>query len=139
MKNLMPTCQGRADAPSDAFNKLTAREPEKSDAPNPMNVLYGLGVDMSAAVFEQRYLKNAPALSDHIASAEQVYVTATFRHELRAFDFVLGPIGMEIEYKFRRLLCTNVMPYSQASTFAELLEGSEVVAIYADSFVTSSI
>ena len=68
-------------------------------------------------------------LSVLFATVERVSVTVTFRHELRAFDFVPGPIGMEIEYKFGRLLCTNVMPNSQASTFAELLEGSEIVAV----------
>jgi len=65
MNNLLPTYQGRADAPSDAFNKLSAWEPEKSDARNPKNVPYGLGVDLSEEIFEQKYLKNAPAQPDH--------------------------------------------------------------------------
>jgi hypothetical protein len=63
--NLLPTYQGRADAPSDAFKKLSAWEPEKSDACNPKNVPYGLGVDISEDIFEQKYLKNAPAQPDH--------------------------------------------------------------------------
>ena len=56
-------------------------------------------------------------------------VTVTFRHELRSFDFLPGPIGMEVEYKFRRLLCTGVLPNSQAARFSELLDGAEVVAV----------
>jgi len=70
-----------------------------------------------------------PPMSVLLATVERVSVTVTFRHELRSFDFMPGPIGLEVQYKYCRLLCTNVIPDSQASRFTELLDGAEVVAV----------
>jgi len=83
----------------------------------------------SFASAAQDGVESGPPMSVLLATVERVSVTVTFRHELRSFDFQPGPIGMEVEYKFGRLLCTNVLSRSQASQYADLLDNAEVVAV----------
>lgn len=44
-------------------------------------------------------------LSLLVCSQERACVTVCYRHELRSFDFAVGPIGMEVEHKYHRLIC----------------------------------
>jgi hypothetical protein len=68
-------------------------------------------------------------LSILFSTVERVSIVVSHRHELRSFDFLPGPIGMEVEYKFSRLLCTKVLYGSQAMPHRDVLEGTEIVAV----------
>ena len=51
------------------------------------------------------------------------------KHEARDFHFSPGSIGMQIEVKFDRLICTHVLPASQAEIYKDSLMGAEIVAV----------
>ncbi len=68
-------------------------------------------------------------LSVLLSPMEKVCVTMTARHALRSFHFVPGPIGMEIEFKYDRLICTKILPNSQASVHSAVLLNTEIVSV----------
>lgn len=68
-------------------------------------------------------------LSVLMAPLERIAVTMSGRHQVQDFDFSSGSIGMEIEIKFDRLICTNVLPASQAEKYKVELTDAEIVAV----------
>ena len=68
-------------------------------------------------------------LSVLLSPMEKICVTMTARHDLRGFHFVPGPIGMEIEFKHDRLVCTKIIPNSQASAYSAVLLNTEIVSV----------
>ena len=74
-------------------------------------------------------LESCAPLSVLLAAQERVCVTLCYRHELRSFDFEVGRIGMEVEAKYNRLMCTSISPDSQADAYLEQLLATEIIAV----------
>ena len=86
--NILPPAKGRADAPSEDYQKLSSWQPEKADPRDPRNVPFGLGVDTSDDVFKPVYLKNEPPVADpnHRDTKESYYDPSTDPSPLSAIE-----------------------------------------------------
>lgn len=70
----------------------------------------------------------AKPVSILFGSPTQLSVVMSGRHEIRTVDFQPGPIGMEVEDVLNRLMCTRLLPDSQAEPHAYLVD-AEIIAI----------
>jgi len=64
-----------------------------------------------------------------LGSVSKISTTITGRHEIKAFTFLPGPIGMEVEFTHSRLICSRVVPDSQAFQYENELTGAEVLSV----------
>jgi hypothetical protein len=64
-----------------------------------------------------------------LGSVSKISTTITGRHEIKAFTFLPGRIGMEVEFMHSRLLCSRVVPDSQAFQYENELTGAEVLSV----------
>lgn len=64
-----------------------------------------------------------------LGSVSKISTTITGRHEIKAFTFLPGPIGMEVEFMHSRLICSRVVPDSQAFQYENELTGAEVLSV----------
>jgi len=64
-----------------------------------------------------------------LSTVSRVSVTITGRQEVRVFDFLPGPIGMEVEIQHNRLVCSRVLADSQAFLHESALDGAEIIAV----------
>ena len=72
--------------------------------------------------------RNAP-LSVLFGAVSRISATITGHHEVKVFQFLPGPIGMEVEAVYNRLICSQIVPDSQASEYAHELTGAEVLSV----------
>jgi len=63
------------------------------------------------------------------ASVSQISTTITGRHEVKTFEFSPGPIVMEVEVMYNRIICSRVVPDSQASKYEDELVAAEVLSV----------
>ena len=68
-------------------------------------------------------------LSILFGAVSRISAIITGRHEVQTFRFLPGPIGMEVEFLYDRLICSRVVPESQASEYEEALTGAEVLSV----------
>ena len=80
--------------------------------------------------------KENPPLAVLFSTVLKISAIITGRHEVRAFQFSPGPIGIEVEMLYQRLICTRVMPGSQAHIHEEALNGSEILSVNGARVVT---
>jgi hypothetical protein len=72
--------------------------------------------------------RNAP-LSVLFGAVSRISATITGHHEVKVFQFLPGPIGMEVEAMYNRLICSQIVPHSQASEYVHELTGAEVLSV----------
>ena len=63
------------------------------------------------------------------ANVSKISAVITGRHEVRAFHFQPRQIGIEVEMLYQRLICTRVVPDSQAHIYENALNGSEILSV----------
>lgn len=73
--------------------------------------------------------KEYPPLAVLFSTVLKISAVITGRHEVRAFHFAPGQIGIEVEMLYQRLICTRVVPGSQAHIHEEALNGSEILSV----------